>query len=91
MKHWLKNCSSEKNALTQEEYIVAIELWEQYHSLRCWKTKEMVVEVYNKLKSESARLSVVKEQILIRYLGLVGRMCIILGRQMEKYLTQSIC
>lgn len=56
--------------LTHEEYIVALELWEQYHSPRCWKTKEAAVEVYNKLKSKSARLSAVKEQVLIRYLGI---------------------
>jgi hypothetical protein len=28
---------------TQEEYIAAIELWEQYHSPRCWKSNEMAI------------------------------------------------
>jgi hypothetical protein len=28
-----------KIELTQEEYIIAIDLWEQYYLPRCWKTK----------------------------------------------------
>ena len=59
-----------KIATCREEYIVAIELWEQYHSPRCWKTVEYAQSVYGQLKSETARLNAVKEQILIRYLGL---------------------
>ncbi len=59
-----------KIARCREEYIVAIELWEQYHSPQCWKTVEYSQSVYEQLKSESARLNAVKEQILIRYLGL---------------------
>ena len=56
--------------ITQEEYIVAMEFWEQYHSPCCWTTASMAMSVYNQLKSETARLNAVKEQILIRYLGL---------------------
>ena len=56
--------------ITQEEYIVAMEFWEQYHSPHCWTTASMAMSVYNQLKSETARLNAVKEQILIRYLGL---------------------
>ena len=47
-----------------------MEFWEQYHSPRCWTTASMEMSVYNQLKSETARLNAVKEQILIRYLGL---------------------
>jgi hypothetical protein len=32
---------------TREEYIVAIELWEKYHSQQCWKTVEFASMVYN--------------------------------------------
>jgi hypothetical protein len=56
--------------ITQEEYIVAMEFWEQYHSPCCWTTASMAISVYNLLKSETARQNAVKEQILIRYLGL---------------------
>ena len=56
--------------ITQEEYIVAMEFWEQYHSPCCWTTASMAMSVYNQLKSETARLNAVKEQILIYYLAL---------------------
>ena len=56
--------------ITQEEHIVAMEFWEQYHSPHCWTTASMAMSVYNQLKSETARLNAVKEQILICYLGL---------------------
>ena len=59
-----------KIARCREEYIVAIELWEQYHSPQCWKTVEYAQSVYGQLKSESARLNAVKEPILMCYLGL---------------------
>ena len=47
-----------------------MELCEQYHSPQCWKTVEYAQSVYGQLKSETARLNAVKEQILIHYLGL---------------------
>ena len=55
-----------------EDYIVAIYFFEQYHSPRCWLTANVANEVYLelKIKSETARLGAVKEQILIRNLGL---------------------
>ena len=53
-----------------EEYVVAIYFYEQYHSPRCWLTEKDAKETYLKLGNESARLAAVKEQILIRYLGL---------------------
>ena len=59
-----------KYASAKEEHIVALYFHEQYHSPRCWKTVREAKQIYNILKSESARLAAVKEQILIRYLGL---------------------
>ena len=53
-----------------EEYVVAIYFYEQYHSPWCWLRKKDAKETYLKLGNESARLAAVKEQILIRYLGL---------------------
>jgi len=53
-----------------EDYIVAIYFFEQYSSPRCWKTVTDTREEYGRLSSESPRLEAVKEQILIRYLGL---------------------
>jgi len=53
-----------------EEYVVVIYFYEQYHSPRCWKSVEEAKSTYARLASEVARLVVVKEQILIWYLGL---------------------
>lgn len=38
---------------TQEEYKMAMELWEQYHLPHCWKTGGMANDVYDWLKSET--------------------------------------
>ena len=54
----------------EEDYIVAVYFNKQYQSQRCWSTIVIAKETYTKLKSESARLVAVKEQILIHYLGL---------------------
>ena len=53
-----------------ENFIVAIYFWEQYDSPRCWKTVDKATSIYRKLKTPTAKLRAVKEQILIRYLGL---------------------
>ena len=45
-------------------------LFQQYHSPRCWKTKEQAYEIFEGLKFKKDRMSSIKEQILIRYLGL---------------------
>ena len=58
-----------KCADVREEYIVAIYFHEQMSSPRCWRTQERADFFYKALKSETARLRAVKEQILIRYLG----------------------
>ena len=44
--------------------------FEQYNSPRCWITVDMAEEEHYRLPNESRRLEAVKEQILIRYLGL---------------------
>ena len=54
----------------EEHYIVALYFYEQYDSPRCWTTVRIANDYYCQLNSESARLAAVKEQILIRYLGL---------------------
>jgi len=62
--------TGKKPDITQEEYIVAIEFWEQYHSPHSWTTAIIAISVYDQMKSETARLNAVKKQILICYLGL---------------------
>ena len=53
-----------------ENFVVAIYFWEQYVSPRCRKTVDKATSIYKKLKTPTAKLRAVKEQILIRYLGL---------------------
>ena len=53
-----------------EDYIDAIHFHEQYQSHRGFITLEVAVQLYSSLGSETARLLVVKYQILIRYVGL---------------------
>ena len=45
-------------------------LWEQWHHEKCWQTVEEATAQYNGLTSKSAKLRAVKDQLLIRYLGL---------------------
>ena len=52
----------------KEENIVAIYFFEQFHSPRCWKTVAQARKKYNEMTAN--KLEAVKEQILIRYLGL---------------------
>ena len=52
----------------KEENIVAIYFFEQYHSPRCWKTVAQARKKYNEMRGN--KLEAVKEQILIRFLGL---------------------
>ena len=54
----------------QSEFIVAIYFHEQYNSPHCWRTVDEATAQYNKLTSKAKKLDAVKEQILIRYLGL---------------------
>ena len=54
----------------QEEFIVAIYFYEQYHSPHCWLTKEKAMQEYGKIKRDAQKLKAIKEEILIGYLGL---------------------
>ena len=61
-----------KTDITQEEYIVSMKFWEQYHSPCCWTTAIMTISVYNLLKSETARLNAGKkhfDSLLETWLG----------------------
>jgi hypothetical protein len=77
----------------EAEYIKGLDYLQRFKSDRCWRTKERVLEVYNALTSEAARLKAVKEQITIRRKGLLekrwgtnGLKTVIITRQ-ENYLT----
>jgi hypothetical protein len=45
-------------------------LWQKYNSPQCCKLVREAFDLFNELSSKSAKLQFVKEQILIRYLGL---------------------
>jgi hypothetical protein len=45
-------------------------LWQKYDSPQCCKSPKEAFDVFNELNSKLAKLQFVKEQILIRYLGL---------------------
>ena len=62
-------CDTKLNA-AEEEFLDALYLFQQYHSPRCWKTEEEAFEIMGQLKFKKDRLSSVKEQILIQYIGL---------------------
>lgn len=64
-----KLAMDKKIDLLQADYIGATYLWLQGHSDRLWDTVEKANREYNRLKSETAKLRAVKEQILIRYVG----------------------
>ena len=53
-----------------EDHIVATYFFEQHWSPRCWRTVEQAEEEFAELPSPTAKLEAVKEQILIRFLGL---------------------
>ena len=46
--------------VSKEDHIEACFLFEQYHSMRRWKTKREAISIHRALKSESARLTAVK-------------------------------
>ena len=45
-------------------------LWDQWHNEKCWHTEAEANEQYNALTSKTVKLKAVKNQLLIRYLGL---------------------
>jgi hypothetical protein len=55
---------------TQGDYIVAIYVYEQYHLSRCWLTIIKADAIYKKLGSKGKQLKVIKDQLLMRSLGL---------------------
>ena len=55
---------------SKEDYIVGVYFYEMYHSGRCWTTVRGARTQFAKLGSEAARLRAVKDQHLIRTLGL---------------------
>lgn len=54
-----------------KRYLISVSyLHQQYFSPHCWMTVQQALDEYSKLSSKTERLKCVKEQILIRYLGL---------------------
>ena len=53
-----------------ESYIDAIYYHEMFHSNACWKTSSMVDRELKKIRSKSAKLNALKENIRMRVLGL---------------------
>jgi len=68
------NIKRQKDLASAEVTLIdATYLWQQYHSARCAKTAKEAWDAYNKCTSETGKkgkLPYVKEQILMRYLGL---------------------
>ena len=54
----------------KEQHMTAIYFHQQYFSPRCWQTVERALTEFEKLTTKKDRLKYVKDQILIRYLGL---------------------
>eukprot|EP00986_Skeletonema_menzelii_P020214 scaffold30540_cov257-Skeletonema_menzelii.AAC.1 len=54
----------------KKQFVTNLYLWEEYHKPRCWKDVATAQEEYNKLSSNAAKMKEVRNQILIRYLGL---------------------
>jgi hypothetical protein len=54
-----------------ERVLITISYFHQkYFSPRCWKTVQQALDEFGNLTSKTYKLEYVKEQILIRYLGL---------------------
>mmetsp|Transcript_11105 Transcript_11105/g.22083 ORF Transcript_11105/g.22083 Transcript_11105/m.22083 type:complete len:381 (-) Transcript_11105:27-1169(-) len=54
----------------KKQFVTNLYLWEEYNRPRCWKDVATAQEEYNKLSSNAAKMKEVRNQILIRYLGL---------------------
>ncbi len=76
--HWQHEARTEKTAnaiamklqLTKKDLINISYLYQQYFSPHCWKTVCQALDKFEKLTLKKDKLECVKEQILIRYLGL---------------------
>ena len=73
----------------REEYIVVVYFYVIYHSERCWKTKRVARVQFGLLGSEAARLRAVKDQHLIRTLGLGWMQA--RGARMTRCIVPHIC
>ena len=72
MRAKMKDDLALKKKLDKEktQYIQNLYLFEEYHKPRCWKDADTARREYNKLSSNAAKMKEVRNQILIRYLGL---------------------
>jgi len=61
---------AKKLAKVEKNHIAVSYLHQQYNSPRCWMTRKEALDEFAKLKTKKAQYKFVKEQILIRYLGL---------------------
>ena len=59
-----------KMEVATKDFIAASYFWQQYHSPRCWTTAKEAMDNFEKLQTKKDKFKFVKEQILIRYLGL---------------------
>ena len=61
-----------KISMKMQQRIILLQIYihEKYHSPCCWITLEVAAEFYSDLGSETAIIAAVKDQIIIRYLGL---------------------
>jgi hypothetical protein len=59
-----------KLKVSKKSHIPASYLWQQYESPRCWKTAAQARKEFGRLNSKSARMRFVREQILMRRIGL---------------------
>jgi hypothetical protein len=66
----LKQLQIKKSEKAKDNLIGALLLHKQFWSPACWRTVEVAETEYRKLSTKKAKLHCVKEQILMRYLGL---------------------
>ena len=59
-----------KLKVAKKGLVDALYLHQQYDSPRCWRTKEQAYDAFEGLKFKKDCMRSIKEQILIRYLGL---------------------
>ena len=65
-----KTLRDNKLKVLKEGLVDALYLHQQYDSPRCWRTKEQAYDAFEGLKFKKDCMRSIKEQILIRYLGL---------------------
>ena len=53
-----------------KDFIAASYFWQQYHSPRCCRTAKEAMDIFEELQTKKDKFKFIKEQILIRYLGL---------------------